>query len=138
MIINFSAVLACAVLSMVLGAIWYGPLFGRKWAEIIGANPDDMAARKEMQKRAMPLYFLQFLITLFQVTILSFYIQGWKEATGLVNALWICAAFILPTVAAGSMWNNDSAKISWARFLIQAGYYLILFAMFGLILGMWK
>lgn len=135
--INYLAVLVCAALSMVIGAVWYGPLFGKKWTEIVGANPDDLAARKEMQKRAMPLYAIQFLITLFQVTILAFYIKGWQEASGLVNALWIWAAFILPTIAAGAMWNNDSAKISWARFLIQGGYQLIVFALFGLILGMW-
>lgn len=135
--INYLAVLVCAVLSMIIGAVWYGPLFGKKWTEIVGANPDDLAARKEMQKRAMPLYAIQFLITLFQVTILAFYIKGWEEASGLVNALWIWAAFILPTIAAGAMWNNDSAKVSWARFFIQGGYQLIVFALFGLILGMW-
>ena len=43
----------------------------------------------------------------------------------------------MPTVAGAAMWNNDSAKISWARFMIQAGYQLVLFVMFGLILGAW-
>lgn len=138
MIINYWAVLACAILSLVLGGIWYGPLFGRKWAEIVGVNPDDAAARKEMQKRAMPLYFIQFALSFFQALVLAYYIQGWKDASGLVNALWICAAFVLPTVAGGAMWNNDSARISWARFLIQAGYQVILFVIFGFVLGMWK
>lgn len=58
MTINYWAVLACGVISMVAGAIWYGPLFGRKWMEIIGANPDDIEARKKMQKSAGPLYLV--------------------------------------------------------------------------------
>lgn len=138
MTINFIAVLVCAIWSMVLGALLYGPLFGKKWMEILGVNAKDKKAREEMQKSAGPLYGIQFLLTLFQVYVLAYYIQGWEEASGLVNALWIWAAFIMPMVAASAMWNNDSRKVSWARFLIQAGYQLILFVSFGLILGLWQ
>lgn len=136
--INLWAVLACGVFSMILGSVWYGPLFGKLWMRVIGATEMDIEKRKEMQKRAMPLYLVSFMLALFQVWVLAFYIEGWQEATGVENALWIWVAFIIPTVAAGAMWNNDSAKISWARFLIQAGYYLVLFVAFGVILSVWR
>ncbi|MEK7187319.1 MAG: DUF1761 domain-containing protein [Patescibacteria group bacterium] len=135
--INYWAVLACGILSMVIGFIWYGPLFGKKWMEIVGANPKDMAARKEMQKKAGPLYLVQFLLTLFQVYVLAHFIQAWADASSLETALWIWAAFIMPIVAGSAMWNNDSRKIAWSRFLIQSGYQLVLFITFGYILGTW-
>ena len=139
MIINYWAVLVCAILSMVLGGIWFGPLFGRKWAEIVGVNPDDMAARKEMQKRAAPLYVVQFILSVFQAMVLAYFIGGWEEnMSGIMTALLICVGFVLPMVAGASMWNNDSARVSWSRFLIQSGYQLVLFGMFCFILGMWK
>jgi hypothetical protein len=69
---------------------------------------------------------------------LAYYIAGWKEASGLTNALWIWAAFIMPIVAGMSMWNNDSRRVAWTRFLLQAGYQLVLFILYGLILGYWK
>lgn len=136
--VNYWAILVSAVIAMVLGAIWYGPLFGKKWCEIVGVDMNDMEARKKMQKSAMPLYFIQFVLTLFQVYVLAHYIKGWSDVSGIENSLWIWGAFVMPTIAAGSMWNNDSAKVSWARFLIQAGYQLILFVIFGFILGVWK
>lgn len=136
--INYLAVFACAVLSMVIGYIWYGPLFGKKWMEITGATHLDKAAREKMQKSAGPLYLVQFGLTLFQVMVLAYYIQGWKDASGLENSLWIWAAFVMPIVAGSAMWNNDAKKIAWARFLIQAGYQLIMFSVFGWVLGMWK
>lgn len=136
--INYLAVAVCAVLSMVIGAVWYGPLFGKKWMEIVGANPDDVEARKKMQKSAGPLYAVQFVLAFFQVWVLAYYIANWEDISGFQNALWIWAGFVMPTVAGSAMWNNDSARISWARFLIQGGYQLILFAIFGLILGMWR
>lgn len=138
MTINTYAVLVCSVLAMALGAIWYGPLFGKTWLKIVGAGPSDLAARKKMMRGVWKLYLTQFLLTLLQVYVLAYYIVGWKDASGIENALWIWAAFIMPTVAGSAMWNNDSAKISWARFLIQGGYQLILFVSFGLILGFWK
>lgn len=135
--INYMAVLACGVIAMVLGAIWYGPLFGKAWLKVIGASDADLKARKEMQKKAMPLYGIQFLLVLFQVYVLAYFIKGWTEVSGVENALWIWAAFVMPTVAAGAMWNNDSSKVAWSRFLIQAGYQLVLFVIFGYILGVW-
>ena len=136
--INIWAVLVCAIISMVLGFVWYGPLFGKKWMEITGANEKTIEQRKEMQKRAGPLYGIQFILSLFQAYVLAHYIIGWKDASGLENSLWIWAAFIMPMVAQGAMWNADSKKISSGRFLIQGGYQLILFIIFGLILGVWR
>lgn len=136
--INYWAVLVCGVVAMVIGSIWYGPMFGKMWMQIVKVSPEDMARRKEMQKKAMPLYGIQFLLSLFQAWVLAYYIEGWKDVSGVENALWIWAGFIMPTVAGASMWNNDSAKISWARFLIQAGCQLVTMVAFGLILGMWR
>ncbi len=137
MVINYWAVLVCAVLAMALGALWYGPLFGKKWLEVTGASQMDMARRQEMMRNVWKLYVVQFILVLFQVWVLAYFIQGWQEVSGVENALWIWAAFVMPTVAGAAMWNNDSARVSWARFLLQGGYQLILFIMFGLILGLW-
>lgn len=135
--INYLAIFACGIAAMVLGFVWFGPLFGKKWMQITGATAMDATQRKEMQKQMMPLYVITFVLALFQAYVLSQFIYGWQEVPGVQNALWIWAAFVVPTVAAGSMWNNDSPNVSWARFLIQAGYYLILFVVFGLILVYW-
>ncbi len=136
--INYLAVLACGIVSMILGSIWYGPIFGRTWMRIVGVTEEDLAKRKEMQKSAAPLYIVQFVLSLFQAYVLAHYILGWTDATGVENALWIWTAFIMPTIAGACMWNNEPAKIKWSRFLIQTGYQLVAFIAFGLILGMWR
>lgn len=134
--INYWAILVCAIISMIVGSIWYGPMFGKTWMKIICADVADPEARKKMQKSAGPLYLVQFLLTLFQLYVLAHFIKGWEEASGVESALWIWIGFIMPTVAGSSMWNNDSAKISWTRFGIQAGYQLVMFVIYGLILGL--
>ena len=58
--INYWAILVLGIVSMALGALWYGPLFGKKWMEIIGVNKNDLEARKEMEKGVWKLYIVQF------------------------------------------------------------------------------
>jgi hypothetical protein len=137
--INYWAVLVCGVLSMVTGAIWYGPLFGKKWTEIVGATNQDLETRKKMQKEAGPLYIAQFVLSLLQLFILANFIffVGLSEYS-LGTALFIWLGFVMPTIAGSAMWNNDSSKIKWARFLIQSGYQLLCFVIFGFVLGVWR
>jgi len=136
--VNYWAIAMGAVLSMIIGAIWYGPVFGKKWLEIAGVNPSDLEARKKMQKTAGPLYVIQFVLTLFQVLVLAHLVADTRVAGGVERSLWIWAAFIIPTLAGAVMWTNEAGKMKWARFLIQGGYQLILFIVFGLLLQFWK
>ena len=136
--INYLAVLVCGISAMVLGSIWYGPLFGKVWMRVNNVSPDDLEKRKEMQKSAGPLYVVQFVLTLLQAWIMAWYIGSMDSASGVHNAFGMWLAFIIPTVASACMWTNDSKKVSWTKFGMQAGYYLVLFVIFGLILGLWK
>ncbi len=136
--INYLAIVAGAVVSMVIGSIWYGPVFGKKWMEINGVDPNDKEYLKKMQKSAMPLYLVQFVLTLFQVLVLAHLVADTQIAGGLERSLWIWAAFVIPTLAGASMWTSDSSGMKWSRFLIQGGYQLILFIVFGLLLQFWK
>ena len=135
--INYVVILGCAILAMIVGAIWYGPLFGKVWMDIVGMDAEDEAARKAMQKSAGPLYLVQFLLVIGQLYILAHFVQGWKEASGIEVAVWLWLGFVMPTLAAASMWTVDSVKVKWTRFLIQAGYQLLMFVIFGYILGTW-
>jgi hypothetical protein len=136
--INYWAVLVCGVVALIVGSVWFGPIFGKLWMRITHTTDMDEARRKEMQKAAMPLYVIQFVLALFQAYVLAHYIAGWTEATGVENALWIWAAFVMPTVAGTAMWNNDSNKIKWTKFWLQSGYYLVLLVIFGWILSAWR
>lgn len=133
--VNYGIVVLCAVLAMVLGAIWYGPLFGKKWMWLLAT---DEVAKKEMQKSAGKLYFVQFLLVLLQVYVLFHYIKGAEdEMSAMSNVIWIWLGFIMPTLAATTLWNGESKEKAWTRFLIQAGYQLVTFLVFAYVIGTW-
>jgi hypothetical protein len=135
--INYWAIITGGILSMILGAIWYGPLFGKQWMKIVQMNPNDKEKMKEVQKGAMPLYFVQFILILFQVLVLAHLIADTQLLGGLERALWIWAAFVIPTLAGAIMWDVKTKALKWSKFLIQAGYQLLMFAIYGLLLLYW-
>ncbi len=135
---SYIIILGGAIVSMIVGGIWYGPLFGKKWIEICGVTEMDIEKRKQMQKEAMPLYLTQFLLTILQLFVLVNQMTwgGWTaQAIGVSFFYWL--GFIMPTIAGSAMWNNDPSKVKWARFLIQSGYQLVMFLIFGLMIQMW-
>jgi hypothetical protein len=136
--VSFVTILIAAVVSMVVGSIWYGPIFGKKWMEIIGATAEDEAKRKEMQKAAMPLYVIQFVLSLLQVYILANLIGEWDGRSGVAIAFWMWLGFVMPTIAGSSMWNNNPNRVRWAMFLIQSGYQLVMFVIYGWMFGGWS
>lgn len=138
LVINYLAVLVGAVVSIVIGALWYGPLFGKKWMQIIGVNDFDLDQTKKMRKSAGLLYIVQFVLTLFQVLVLSHLVADTARAGGVERSVWIWAAFVIPTLAGSVMWNNEKNGIKWSRFFIQGGYQLIMFFIYGLLLQFWK
>ncbi len=134
--LNYWAIFVCAVISLVLGSIWYGPLFGKAWARIMGTDTMSPEECKKMQQKAMPLYFVQFVLSLVQVFVLA-HITGFSWGSGVLSAIWAWIGFVLPTVAGASMWTNEPRKLAWQRFFIQAGFQLLCFVVFGAVLGLW-
>ena len=123
--------LTCAVVSMIVGGIWYGPLFGKTWMRINNIDPKDTKAIKEMQKKAVPLYTMQFLLSFF---------QGWMIAHSVgapTQLLGLCAALVLPTLAGTCMWTSERRSDAWTRFLVQAGYQIVVFSIFAYLIEHW-
>ena len=141
--INWWAVIVSAIVSMIIGSIWFGPLFGKKWSEVMGVDFDSKSEeeKKAMMKMMGPMYALQFILSLLTLYILAHYIAGWQPQPGamggIINALFIYVGFIVPTLAGNAMWSGKTKRLALNMFWINAGYNLILYVVFGAILGGW-
>ncbi|MDR3519555.1 MAG: DUF1761 domain-containing protein [Candidatus Pacebacteria bacterium] len=137
--INFLPVLVCGIFAMALGFLWYGPLFGKRWMMVMGTDKLSEEEKVSMRKNAWKLYLTQFVLTLLEMYVLSWYISFADLVSPPIHTAFIIwLAFLVPMIASSAMWNGDSKKIAWNRFLIQAGYQLVLFIICGFILGMWS
>ena len=47
--LNWLAIIVSTVFSMVLGFIWYGPLFDTAWMKLVGLKKEDVDAKDSMK-----------------------------------------------------------------------------------------
>ena len=131
--INWWAIIVSAIVSMIIGSIWFGPLFGKKWSEVMGVDFDSKSEeeKKAMMKMMGPMYALQFILSLLTLYILAHYIAGWQPQPGamggIINALFIYVGFIVPTLAGNAMWSGKTKRLALNMFWINAGYNLIIY-----------
>jgi hypothetical protein len=136
--INYLAVLVSAVAAMGLGYLWYGPLFGKHWVQLMGWNRDDMETK--MKSGAGPQYLIQAVGALVMAYALAHsiifagaYLHQSGLVAGLQGAIWSWLGFVAPVTLGSVLWDGKPWKL-WA---INSGYFLVTLIVMGLILGYW-
>lgn len=125
---NWIAVVVAAVSAFVLGGIWYGPLFGKKWMEYSGMT-EEKAKSANMGK----IYGLAFLLSLVAAAVFAMFLgpkPGVEFATGAGFAAGLC------WVAASLGINYLFEQKPTGLWLINGGYHTLQFTIYGLVLGL--
>lgn len=124
--VNWWAVLAGGVASMILGYVWYSmPVFGKTWAREIGKSADDL---KKSANGGM--YFLMFLSALVLSYIMIHFVvyAGAKDAMGgATTGFWAWLGFAATTGVSKKIFQGTS----WTLFMIDYGYHLVQFLVVG-------
>ena len=131
--VNIWAVLVSAVASMVIGSIWYGPLFGKTFMKAMGMEHMSEEKRSEMKKMMMPTYIKQFIASL-----VMFYVFAWlmgalgakSPMNGIQAAFWVWLGFIVPVKFGDAIWGGKMAL-----FWLGVGNMLLTLAAAGAIIG---
>ena len=139
--LNYWAVLVCGVVSIGLGSLYYGPLFGKMWISMMGWDKKSPAEQEEMKKGMMKSYVLSFIGSLVMAYVLahvlvfaSTYTKSVGVAAGLMVGFWTWLGFIAPVTMGSVLWGNHS----WKFWTLSNGYQLIQLLIFGVILSVWK
>ena len=107
--INWVALIAAAVASMVVGFIWYGPLFGKAWMKLTGKK--EMGDKKEMPK-TYAILFAASLVTAYVLSVLG---------ASFNTAFWVWLGF----QATLSLHAVLFEKQSWNLYFLKAGHQLV-------------
>ncbi|MCI0707519.1 MAG: DUF1761 domain-containing protein [Ignavibacteriae bacterium] len=140
--VNYLAVLACGIAAMVLGGVWYGPLFGKAWAKEMGwgnLTPEQEAAMKKSAATAYPQQFVGALLTAFVLAhTTAAFITAMNEepsvSLGLKGAFWNWLGFMVPVIYGDKLWGGKSLKL----FFINAFYQLVNLSVMAIILVSWR
>jgi hypothetical protein len=129
--INWLAVLACLVFSMISGSLWFGPkTFFPIWWKAIGK------AETELPKGTPLTWVLLIGACAMQIIFLALMIAstsgGPTVLTGIALGLILWFGIIVPTSLVNKLFPGHLK--AW---LIEVGNHLINFVVFGAILGGW-
>lgn len=133
--INLIAVLAAAVVTFALGALWYSPLlFAKQWAAAHGFTPEKVEA---MRKRAGPAYGVTFVCWLAMAAALAVLTRriGVDSVLGGLKLGSLCwAGFAVTLGLSGHMFSERRLP----AYLIDSGYQLVSLLGMGVILAIWQ
>ena len=136
--VNYLAVLVSAALAMFVGYIWYGPLFGKRWAHLSGLPENAMANSKSKEVRmSYAIMALGALLMSFILAHAIIFANTYMQITGLLSGAlvglmnWL--GFVVPVSIGTVLWERKP----WTLWMINAGYYLVVLILTGALLAFW-
>ncbi|MFY0607522.1 MAG: DUF1761 domain-containing protein [Cyclobacteriaceae bacterium] len=130
--INHLAVLVSVIWMFVLGFLWYGPIMGEPWMEMVGLTLEEIEASppgagiwiSNVISSAAPIYLLAWLFV--QMNVKS----GIK---GLAIGFLVGFVFFHLPGMTGGMFSKEPYMLAW----LEGGFQIIGWSVGGLILGSW-
>ena len=127
--VSLLATLVATVAGFVLGALWYGPLFGKTWMAAGGFT------REELQRNVNPAvaYGLTFVLGLVASFVFGMFLGPHPSlalGVGAGASAGIC--WVATSIATNYLFERRSLRL-W---LITAGYHVVRFALIGAAFGL--
>lgn len=128
---NWFGIILAAVAQMVVGFIWYGPLFGKTWMSMMGINTQSMG--REGMGKTYAIQAVGSLVTAYVLATLVGMMGAKTLAAGVQAGFWVWLGFVA-TVTLGSVLYE---RRSWNLYVLNNGYQLVSLAIMGAIVARW-
>jgi len=131
--VNYWAVLVAAIVSFVVGWLWYGPLFGKMWQGLMGMTPENMQA---MKMKPMTAMFWGFVTALVMACVLSrvLFVFGAVSVSGALSvAFWVWLGFLATTSLGSYLWEGRPFKL----FVLNAAHQFVSVFLMAIVLTLW-
>jgi hypothetical protein len=132
--VNLLAILMSGVASLVLGFIWYGPLFGKAWAGYTGWTEEKIKALPASRMAlTYGLTFLAAMVSAYVLSVLAEALGASYITDGLLLGLLAGIGFAGMAFATSHLFEHKPLGL-W---LIVAGYEVLYLAVAGVIVTVW-
>lgn len=131
--VNFWAVLVASVANIIIGALWYGPLFGKAWMAMMNFQKSDLKSMKLNAATSMVLGFVGALITNYFLAVFIGVTNVSTILSGMAVGFWIWLGFAMPLNAGVFLWEGKSINL----FLFNTAQYLISILIASAIIAAW-
>lgn len=127
--VNFLAIALGAVSAMVVGALWYGPLFGKVWMGLVGVSKKDLEAAKNKMMMLYGVSFLAYLVMAFGMSYVVSVNNATSAGEGAFAAFWVWLPFVATTMLITNLFQNKPFKLT----VVDSGYHLVNLVVMGVL-----
>lgn len=136
--VNYWAVLVAAIANMVLGSLWFGPIFGKAWVKSSGMTQADMEkAKKKGMGGSYVLMFVGSLIMAYVLAHALIFANAYLGMSGISSGLMVgflnWLGFVAPVTIGVVLWDGKS----WKSWTVTYIYNLVGLMLMGVILASW-
>jgi hypothetical protein len=129
--VNFLAVLVGAIISMVVGFVWYAqPVFGKLWMRTSGISQEDVEGGPGL---GYLWTFVGSLVAAFVLSLLIISMQSASFPEGATAGVLVGVGFAATATLANAIFESKHLG-AWA---INAGYQIVSLAIIGGVLAIW-
>jgi hypothetical protein len=130
--VDWIAVILATIAAMVIGFVWYGPLFGKAWLKLVGLKEKEASANWQKPMIAMlVLAFVQAYILTHLINFAGSYYGDTSAARGVSTAFWVWLGLVVPTVVGNNMFARRPIQLNY----IEAFNALLTLMVMGAIIG---
>lgn len=127
---NWLAIAIAALAGFLVGGIWYGPLFAKAWMKENGFTMESLQGSNMIQIYGTT--FLLSLVSAFFVGHMLAHAPGADFSRIMMMTTGIALGFIVPAIGT----NYLFARKSLTLFFIDAGYWVVFYAVMGLVFAL--
>ena len=130
--VNYLAVLAAGIASMIIGYVWYGPLFGKQWMKASGVSAADVEAGKKDMPKTYGLMYISSVVMAYVLSVFIYYAGVTSMIEGAMIGFWAWLGFVATVMLGGVLFERRPVNL----FYLNAGYNLVTLVVMGAVLVM--
>ncbi len=126
--LNWLAIIVATLSTFVIGAVWYGPVFGKVWMQENGFTEEDLK-----EANMAKIYSTAFILELIMAINLALFLKGLSVQEGLLYGFFTGFGWIAMAMGVNYLFSRNTIRL-W---FIDSFYFVISFTLMGAILTAW-
>ncbi len=126
--LNWLAIVVATLSTFVIGAVWYGPIFGKVWMQENGFTEEDLK-----EANMAKIYSTAFILELIMAINLALFLKGLSAQEGLLYGFCTGFGWIAMAMGVNYLFSRNTIRL-W---FIDSFYFVISFTLMGAILTAW-
>ena len=132
--VNYLAILVAGIISIMIGWVWYGPLFGKTWMKLSNFDPKKRDASKKGMTKSYIITFIGTLVFAWVLTSLL----GMMSITTFTGGMWVgflaWLGFYATSGLGMMLWEGKPFRL----YVINMLHYLVVLLIISGMLAVWR